>query len=518
MLLITSVKNNFLAMSKPARYIYSMFAIIVIVLTFQILSAFLTPPKVERAEETTGNVKGKSEVELQAGREVTDIATQQTDEMLELARQVDTDQSKQKFEKQGIAAENVQLASWQDESKMVNVENSNSSKGAGPEDKYILRNPKSSRLPDELADVEYEYVGSKKIQATTKATNSTMEKKYIELNPEDAINLAASLGNSLSQSAPVEKQGATGESIDYLEGTAEAYNWEVNKVTPPSVRTQEYQQKISEYLSAQSIQTAGNNTMGNGFVERQNSMVGSNGGPTAANTSRSSQSTNAQNGSISGGTVANNQQAGNASNNQSGQNQVEGRGLLPGDVLPCKLVFSINSDLSSVSACEVVRGPLKGAIIGLNVQREEEYVTLTASGITFNDYYDSMAGIAISMEAYGTTGVRSDIDRHTLSRWSSLLFAGAFDGIWELYRQPRQRTIVTDQGIVQTTEEPSDRQVLLAALSRPASILTKTAETYFERPNTIYVHRSHLVGIYIQQPFNREWLPDVSKKSQQIKY
>jgi hypothetical protein len=503
MIVFTNLKNNFLSMSKTARYVYSIFGVFVIILTFQIISAFLTPPTVEKKAETSSDTKGKADIELQSGQSVKNIGTEQSDQMITLASQIDTEQSKEKFKQEGIAVENVQLAPWEDQSKQVSGSEQNNTQ-AGPETRYILRDPASTRLPDELANVNYELDTNESNSAKVTSSKKSNPKDYIQLNQEEMAQVIKSMSNNLEKSATVQSSTSTGASVNYIQSSLEAYNYEVNKVKPASLIQQEYQEKLAKYAS---LQNASTNSTGSGFVERQQMMTSGSGNTSAQQ--------NIQNAGSSVSTAANTQVA----TNQTTQQKADlGRGLLPGDILPCKLVFSINSDLSSVSACEVVRGPLRGAIIGLNVQREEEYVTLTASGITFNDYYETMSGIAISMEAYGTTGIRSDIDRHTLSRWSSLLFAGAFDGIWELYKQPRQRTILTDQGIVQTTEEPSDRQVLLAALSRPASILTKSAEKYFERPNTIYVHRSHLVGIYIQQPFNTEWLPDVSKNSMKIKY
>lgn len=488
---ISRIKNNYLALSKNARVIYTIAVIAFTYMTFKFVSAYITPAPVEKRKELDGRVSADAEVQILRGQETKNLAEDQTDPLLDIAKQVDTEKSKDDFNKTGIGTENIQLAAWADESKtMFNNKNEQNDSNTASGSPYILRDPTSSRLPEHLSGQAFALKYSP--PAKTPGTPADYKKDFANLDPESAKKVISSMVNDLEDGGKDWKPPVSSAQT-YIQGDAEQYNWEVNKIRPASIEQAEYQQKINSYIVAQQAVAS---------PQKQGQQAGNN--QDAKNTgNQSANNANQTSGSTQAGTVA---------------DASLGRGLLPGDILPCTLIFAINSDLSSVSACEVVRGPLKGAIIGLSVQREEEYVTLTSTGITFNDYYETLSGIAISMEAYGTTGIRSDIDRHTLSRWSSLLFAGAFDGVWELYRQPRQQTIVTDSGIVQTTQEPTDRQVLLAALSRPASILTQSAAKNFEKPNTIYVHRGELVGIYIQQPFNKEWLPDVSKNANKIDY
>ena len=88
-------------------------------------------------------------------------------------------------------------------------------------------------------------------------------------------------------------------------------------------------------------------------------------------------------------------------------------------------------------------------------------------------------------EADAKLGMAEKIDHHTLSRYSALAAAALLQGAGRVYQQPVGTTTITDGGVVTTTEEPSDRRVVGAAVGELGmAIGSEIRRRGFNQPST----------------------------------
>lgn len=108
------------------------------------------------------------------------------------------------------------------------------------------------------------------------------------------------------------------------------------------------------------------------------------------------------------------------------------------------------------------------------------------------------------------SGIRDEVNYHRLYRWSALLLGGAGEGVWEIVRQPRQQVISTNNQTSVTTGQFEDRDIAIAALSRPIALGTQAAIETFNTPPTVKVDQYRLVNVVFTNEFNAPWLPNIT--------
>lgn len=186
------------------------------------------------------------------------------------------------------------------------------------------------------------------------------------------------------------------------------------------------------------------------------------------------------------------------------------RGLLPGDSIPCFLEQALDSTVSTQVNCNVRTGVLKGARFVLSIEQRDDYLYLTASALVYRNQLGTVQAIAGPGGDLAMSGIRDEVNYHRLYRWSALLLGGAGEGVWEIVRQPRQQVISTNNQTSVTTGQFEDRDIAIAALSRPIALGTQAAIETFNTPPTVKVDQYRLVNVVFTNEFNAPWLPNIT--------
>lgn len=194
---------------------------------------------------------------------------------------------------------------------------------------------------------------------------------------------------------------------------------------------------------------------------------------------------------------------------QNADNRQHKRGLLPGDSIPCFLELGLDSRISRQVNCNVRTGALKDARFVLDVEQQGDYLFLAANTLVYRGEVGNIDAIAGPGGNIAMSGVADDVNRHTLMRWSALILGGAGEGVWEIVRQPRQTVVSTPTSTTVESGDYEDRDIAIASLSRPASILTQAAIDTFNMPSTVKADQHRLVYVVFGGEFSAAWLPNI---------
>jgi hypothetical protein len=172
--------------------------------------------------------------------------------------------------------------------------------------------------------------------------------------------------------------------------------------------------------------------------------------------------------------------------------------LYPGDVLYAVVDQFLNSD-APVPAFRstVVSGKHKGAIILGRFERVGESLALSFERMRTpdNKIYE-IQGYGVDPES--TDGrLASDVDRHTVSRWGSVIAASLLKGWGEAVKDMDTETYTTGDTIIQNRPDYSFGEQALIASGETGNILADKAINYFDRPPTVKLRQGFPVGIVI---------------------
>jgi type IV secretory pathway VirB10-like protein len=186
------------------------------------------------------------------------------------------------------------------------------------------------------------------------------------------------------------------------------------------------------------------------------------------------------------------------------------RGLLPGDSIPCFLEKSLDSTISTQVNCNIRTGVLKGGRFVLRAEQKDDYLILTSSSLVYGNNYGQPSAIAGPNTDVAMSGVRDRVDYHTLYRWSALLIGGAGEAVWEIVSQPNQTVVTTGTSTSVTSGDYDDKDLILGALSRPASIASQAAINEFNKAPTVYADQYRLIYVVMTTAFDAQWLPNIN--------
>jgi len=172
--------------------------------------------------------------------------------------------------------------------------------------------------------------------------------------------------------------------------------------------------------------------------------------------------------------------------------------LYPGDVLYAVVDQFLNSD-APVPAFRstVVSGKYKGAIILGRFERVGESLALSFERMRTpdNKIYE-IQGYGVDPES--TDGrLASDVDRHTVSRWSAVVAASLLKGWGDAVKDMDTKTYTTGETVVQSRPDYSFGEQALIASGETGNILADKAINYFDRPPTVKLRQGFPVGIVI---------------------
>lgn len=193
---------------------------------------------------------------------------------------------------------------------------------------------------------------------------------------------------------------------------------------------------------------------------------------------------------------------------QDEKGEYKKRPILPADKIICRLRRVINTDNTTDIGCDIVDPGLEGATVLLKVSRKEELAILETTTLIYGNNTAAISAIAIDLET-GFQGVADNVDNHRLFRWGSLIAAGAADAAWNMVQTPKKEIVVGDNQTTVTQEEFSDRDFLIATVSRPVSLVTEQLTENFNKPPTVTTKDRKLIQLLILNKVDEKWLPDM---------
>lgn len=145
-----------------------------------------------------------------------------------------------------------------------------------------------------------------------------------------------------------------------------------------------------------------------------------------------------------------------------------------------------NTDDGRTVLATVRNGKWKGAKLIGQIEQAYNNVSLTFNVMAPQDDRPTMRVRAVALrEQDAKMGMAEEINHHTLSRYSALAAAALLQGAGRVYQQPIGTTVVTNGGIVTTTEEPTNRQIIGSAVGEIGIAFGSEIRTRgFNQPST----------------------------------
>lgn len=157
-----------------------------------------------------------------------------------------------------------------------------------------------------------------------------------------------------------------------------------------------------------------------------------------------------------------------------------------GNTVYATLDSEANTDDGRTVLATVRSGPWKGAkLIGM-IEQSYNNMSLKFQTMAPQDDRATMRINAVALrEEDAKLGMAEKIDHHTFSRYTALAAAAFLQGAGRVYQQPIGTTVVTNGGIVTTTETPRDRQVIGSAVGEMGTAIgSEIRRRGFNQPST----------------------------------
>ena len=145
-----------------------------------------------------------------------------------------------------------------------------------------------------------------------------------------------------------------------------------------------------------------------------------------------------------------------------------------------------NTDDGKLVLATVRNGRWKGAKLIGQIEQTNDNMALAFTVMAPQDDRPTMRIRAVALrEEDAKVGMAETIDHHTFSRYTALAAAAILSGAGRVYQQPIGTSIATAGGIITTTQEPTDRQVIGSAIGELGmSIGSEIRRRGFNRPST----------------------------------
>ena len=145
-----------------------------------------------------------------------------------------------------------------------------------------------------------------------------------------------------------------------------------------------------------------------------------------------------------------------------------------------------NTDDGRTVLATVRSGKWKGSKLIGQIEQAYNNMSLTFTILAPQDERPTMRVRAVALrEVDAKLGMAEKIDHHTLSRYTALAAAALLQGAGRVYQQPIGTTVVTNGGVVTTTEQPRDRQVIGSAVGEVGmAIGSEIRRRGFNQPST----------------------------------
>ena len=178
--------------------------------------------------------------------------------------------------------------------------------------------------------------------------------------------------------------------------------------------------------------------------------------------------------------------------------------LKPGDILYARNEIMLNSDALGPAQATILAGEFQGAKLIGGFDKSNDYLTVEFSRMILPDgTMYQIDGVAIDPEVQASA-VRSDVDRHILTRWGGLMAASFLAGFGEAVSDSGTEIAVSDGTTVSSTPDLDTEEELWSAAGRVGEELSTVLNRNFDRPNTITLDPGIEIGILILQAEKEE--------------
>lgn len=158
-----------------------------------------------------------------------------------------------------------------------------------------------------------------------------------------------------------------------------------------------------------------------------------------------------------------------------------------GEVMYATLNSEVNTDKGGDVIATIRGGEWNGSIIIGKVEQANQNIQLrfTTLAPPKDDPRKTMSINAVALrEEDASQGMATKIDHHTLSRYTALAASSLLSGYGNAYRDTAGTTVVTNGGIVTSSEDPSDKRVIANVVGELGQSLSQAARRGFDRPST----------------------------------
>ena len=173
--------------------------------------------------------------------------------------------------------------------------------------------------------------------------------------------------------------------------------------------------------------------------------------------------------------------------------------LKPGDILYARNEIMLNSDAPGPAQATILAGEFQGAKLIGGFDKSNDYLTVEFSRMILPDgTMYQIDGVAIDPEVQASA-VRSDVDRHIMSRWGGLMAASFLAGFGEATQDSGTTIAVSDGTTVSSTPDLDTEEELWTAAGRVGEELSSVLSDNFDRPSTVTLDPGIEIGVLILQ-------------------
>lgn len=180
------------------------------------------------------------------------------------------------------------------------------------------------------------------------------------------------------------------------------------------------------------------------------------------------------------------------------------KGLKPGDILYTRNEVLLNSDAPGPAQATVLSGKFRGAKLLGGFDKSNDYLRVQFRRMILPDGTEyKVEGVGIDPEVSAST-VRSDVNRHILSRWGGLMASSFLAGFGEAVQKSGTEIAVSDGTTVSSTPDLDTQRELWSAAGRVGEELSSVLKKNFDRPSTVKLEPGINIGVLILSAEKKE--------------
>jgi intracellular multiplication protein IcmE len=170
-----------------------------------------------------------------------------------------------------------------------------------------------------------------------------------------------------------------------------------------------------------------------------------------------------------------------------------------GNTIFAVLDSEVNTDSGNLAIATVYGGEYNGSKLIGQIAQGNDNIELKFNKLAPQDGRDSLSidGIAMRMSD-ASTGVATSINKHTISRYASLLFSSALTGLGQAAQQQDSSVTQLNNGTtISTSHSATDKQIIGYVTGNMGSAITNEIGQNFNRKPTYKIARGTGVAVFM---------------------